>query len=69
MTDNRLNELLLDPDYAKIRANLPEIREICVTVFKSEWDKVKIEAGNSRRKAHKIKVLQEKMEKEYRILE
>ena len=68
LADTRLNELLSDPDYAKIRANLPEIRETCVTVFKSEWDKVKIEAGNNRRKVLKIKALQKKMEEEFRGL-
>ena len=65
-TDDKIIALLSDPDYTKVRDNIPEIRETVRRIFKSEWDKVKIEAGNSRQKVRKIEALQKKMDEEYR---
>ena len=62
-TDDELIELLKDPDFGKVKANLPRIREILMTILKTEWDKVKIEAGNSYWKVRKI----EKMQKTIKV--
>lgn len=63
-TDDELLELLKEPDFEKVKANLPRVREILMTVLKTEWDKVKIEAGNSRWKVRKIKKKQAQLEKQ-----
>ena len=60
-TDDELIELLDSTDFGKVKANLPRIREIIMTINKSEWDKVKIEAGNSAWKVWRIKSLQRKL--------
>ena len=60
-TDDELIELLKDPDFGKVKANLPRIREILMTILKTEWDKVKIEAGNSYWKVRKIEKMQKQI--------
>ena len=62
--DSAVHKLLSEPDFAAVKKNLPEIRLLLGTILKSEWDKVKIEAGNSRWKVKKIEKQQEKIEKE-----
>ena len=66
-TDDELLSLLSDPDFAKVKANLPRIRLIMTEIIKGEWDKVKIEAGNNRWKVKKIKELQERLNREHRM--
>lgn len=60
--DSELHDLLSSPDISAIKENLPRIRELICTILKSEWDKVKIEAGNSPHKIKKIEKLQEQIE-------
>ena len=60
-TDDELLSLLAEPDFGKVRANLPRVRLILTTIIKNEWDKVKIEAGNSRWKVKKIEAMQERL--------
>lgn len=60
--DDRLIALLSSPDFIEVRGHVPEIRDILRRILKSEWDKVKIEAGNSKWKVRKIDALQRKME-------
>lgn len=64
-TDDELIALLKKPDFAKVKQNLPRIREILMTINKAEWDKVKIEAGNSRRKVRKIEEIQKRLESDH----
>ena len=60
-TDDELIALLKDPDFGKIKANLPRVREILMTIIKTEWDKVKIEAGNSPWKVRRVEALQNRL--------
>ena len=62
--DSQLHRLLSEPDFAAIKTNLAEIRFLLGTILKNEWDKVKIEAGNSRRKVRQIEKLQNQIEAE-----
>ena len=64
-TDAEVIALLWEPDFEKVKRNLPRIREILMAVNKTEWDKVKIEAGNSRWKVRKIKKLQKRLIQEH----
>ena len=64
-TDDELIDLLKAPDFAKVKQNLPRIREILMTINKTEWDKVKIEAGNSRRKVKQIEEIQKRLESDH----
>lgn len=56
--DYALYNLLNGKSYKAIHDNINDIREKATEIFKVEWDKVKIEAGNSRSKAKKIRKLQ-----------
>ena len=60
-TDDELIELLKEPDFGKVKANLPRVREILMTIIKTEWDKVKIEAGNSPWKVKRIEEVQNRL--------
>ena len=60
-TDDELIALLQEPDFGKVKANLPRVREILMTIIKTEWDKVKIEAGNSPWKVKRIEGLQNRL--------
>lgn len=60
-TDDELIALLKDPDFGKVKANLPRVREILMTIIKTEWDKVKIEAGNSPWKVRRVEALQNRL--------
>ena len=62
--DSRLHQLLDDPDFATVKGNLPEIRSLLGKILKSEWDKVKVEAGNSRSKVRQIEKIQAQIEME-----
>ena len=64
-TDDELIDLLKAPDFAKVKQNLPRIREILMTINKTEWDKVKIEAGNSRGKVKKIEDIQKRLQSDH----
>lgn len=46
ITDDALIELLQDKSFEDVKKNIGKVRETLRRVFKSEWDKVKIEAGN-----------------------
>ena len=59
VTDDELIELLIEPDFVRIKASVPRIREILMTLTKNEWDKVKIEAGNNPWKVRKVKKIQD----------
>ena len=63
-TDDELISLLQEPDFGKVKANLPRIREILMTINKNEWDKVKIEAGNSSWKVRRIEKIQNHLKSE-----
>ena len=63
-TDDELLSLLSEPDFSRVRENLPRIRLLITTIIKSEWDKVKIEAGSSRWKVRQIEKLQEQIKSE-----
>ena len=60
-TDDELIARLKDPDFGKVKENLPRVREILMTIIKTEWDKVKIEAGNSPWKVKRIEELQNRL--------
>lgn len=61
--DRELHSLLSEPDFTTIKENVPRVRNIIGTILKSEWDKVKIEAGNSPSKIRRIQKLQNQIEK------
>ena len=61
ITDDELIQLLSEPDFVKVREHLPRIRLLITTILKNEWDKVKIEAGNSLWKVKRIEKLQERL--------
>ena len=42
ITDDELLSLLAEPDFGRVKENLPRIRLILTTIIKTEWDKVKI---------------------------
>lgn len=60
--DSALHNLLSEPDFGSVKEHLPEIRLMLGTILKNEWDKVKVEAGNSRGKVRKIEKIQAKIE-------
>ena len=60
-TDDELITLLQEPDFGKVKTNLSRIREILMTINKNEWDKVKIEAGNSKWKVKRIEKIQNRL--------
>ena len=59
--DERLIHLLEQKTFAEVKASVPEIRKCCMIIFKSEWDKVKIEVGNSKSVVKKIEAYQQKI--------
>lgn len=59
--DQKLQQLLVEPDFTKIKANVPEIRYQLGTILKTEWEKVKVEAGNSPWKIRQVDTLREKI--------
>ena len=61
--DQKLYELLVNKDFSEIKEKISEIRDNAAIIFKTEWDKVKIEAGNNRLKVKKIQKLQESLKK------
>ena len=64
VTDDELITLLSEQDFASVREHLPRIRLLLTSILKTEWDKVKIEAGNSRWKVKRIDKLQERLRSE-----
>ena len=52
--DQKLQHLLAEPDFASVKANVPEIRYELGTVLKTEWEKVKVEAGNNMSKIRQV---------------
>ena len=64
--DDELFQLLSQPDFARVKANLPRVRFLIMTIIKTEWDKVKIEAGNSSWKVHRINTLQRRLNQEHK---
>ena len=60
--DSALHNLLSEPDFDSVKEHLPQIRLMLGTILKNEWDKVKVEAGNSRGKVRKIEKIQAKIE-------
>ena len=62
--DKTLHRLLAEPDFAKIKANVPEIRYQLGTILKTEWEKVKVEAGNSMAKIHQVDTIREKISRQ-----
>ena len=65
ITDDELIDLLKEPDFSTVKQNVPRIREILRRIEKGEWDKVKIEAGNSASKVKRIEAIQAKLNDEY----
>ncbi len=59
--DQELIGLLDKNSFEEVKAGAPDIRRICMSIFKTEWDKVKIEAGNSPFKVRRIEKLQSMM--------
>lgn len=59
--DKALQRLLAEPDFAAIKANVPEIRYQLGSILKTEWEKVKVEAGNSPWKIRQVDALREKI--------
>ena len=59
--DKALHRLLAEPDFAAIKANVPEIRYQLGAILKTEWEKVKVEAGNSPWKIRQVDTLREKI--------
>lgn len=57
---------MLEKDFAGVKNDLPQIRKYLMKILKSEWDKVKIEAGKSLTKELQMKKIQKKIEKERR---
>ncbi len=49
--DQELIGLLGKDSYEEVKAGVPRIRKLCMSMFKAEWDKVKTEAGGSPLKA------------------
>ena len=64
VTDDELLSLLKEPDFRKTKANLYRIRFLLTSIIKTEWDKVKIEAGSSRIKIRRIERLKAKLKSE-----
>lgn len=62
--DKNLIEMLETKGFQDIKENVKDIRQTCMNIFKDEWDKVKIEAGNSPSKVRKIKEMQESINRE-----
>ena len=62
--DKQLYDMLKDKSFEEIRENVPSIRDKATIIFKTEWDKVKIEAGNSPAKIRQIQELQDKINKQ-----
>ena len=60
--DDALLELLANPDFGAVKAKVPQIREILTAILKSEWDKIKIEAGNSPWKVWRVRKIQEHLD-------
>lgn len=60
--DDEIVNLVVDKSYEEIRSAAPKIRERLVLIAKTEWDKVKVEAGSSKKKIAKIKDIQEKLD-------
>lgn len=56
--DKELFELLNNKSFSQIQGSISDIREKATLIFKTEWDKVKIEAGNSRATVKKIEKIQ-----------
>ena len=61
--DHALQCLLDDPNFASTKKNIPVIRYWICTIMKEEWDKFKIESGNSIFKRRKLDTVRKKLEK------
>ena len=62
--DQTLLDLLSEPDFLKIKKEAPRIRRLITAILKNEWDKVKVEAGNSRRKVKRVEAIQKQLHEE-----
>lgn len=62
--DQALQRMLDSPDFATIKANVPQIRYHLGTILKAEWEKVKVEAGNNLWKLRQIDAARKKIEEE-----
>jgi hypothetical protein len=59
--DAKMVEILTKPSYQELRAAMPDLRRYCMYIFKSEWDKIKVEAGDSKKKKQEVEKIQARM--------
>ena len=63
--DGIIRNAIEKQDFEKVKANLPKIRTAFASIFKSEWDKAKLESGRSKHYVKKLNRRNNKLRKYY----